>query len=106
MEVTSITKRQNSLSSKAKREDNACVFLRQEGNYSPQVCPLETNCHLKFLLVCSGTPVEEDSPCLSQVQSTKQLVSSRQCTGLPNSCCTRMFSLKTSVRTQSSTLLQ
>jgi len=38
MEVTSITKRQKSLSSKVKSEDNACVFLRQQGNYSPRVC--------------------------------------------------------------------
>ena len=28
-----------SSSSKVKSEDNACVFLRQQGNYSPRVCP-------------------------------------------------------------------
>ena len=39
MEVTCITKRQKSSSSKVKSEDNACVFLRQQGNYSPRVCP-------------------------------------------------------------------
>ena len=49
MEVTSITKRQKSLSSKVKSEENACVFLWQQGNYSPQVCPWGTNCHWKFL---------------------------------------------------------
>ena len=38
-EVTSITKRQKSSSSKVKSKDNACVFLRQQGNYSPRVCP-------------------------------------------------------------------
>ena len=37
--LTSITKRQKSLSSKVKSDDNACVFLRQQGNYSPLVCP-------------------------------------------------------------------
>ena len=52
MEVTSITKRQKSLSSKVKSEDNACVFLRQQGNYSPRVCPWGTNCHWKFLFEC------------------------------------------------------
>ena len=32
-------KRKKSLCSKVKSEDNACVFLRQQGNYSPLVCP-------------------------------------------------------------------
>jgi len=36
--------------------------------------------------------MEEDSPCLARVLSTRQLVSSsRQCTGSPGSCCIRMF---------------
>jgi len=62
--------------------------------------------HWKFLFECSGTPMEEDLPCPARVLSTRQLVSSsRQCTGSPGSCCTRIFSLKTSVRVQSSTLL-
>ena len=30
---------------------NACVFLRQQGNYSPPVCPWGANCHWKFLSV-------------------------------------------------------
>ena len=86
MEVTSITKRQKSLSPKVKSEDNACVFLRQQGNYSPRVF------HWKFSFECSGTPMEEDSPCPAQVLSTRQLVSSsRQCTSSPGSCCTRIF---------------
>ena len=51
MEVTNITKRQKSSSSKVKSEDNACVFLRQQWNYSPRVCPWGTNCHWKFLSV-------------------------------------------------------
>ena len=74
MEVTSITKRQKSLSSVVKSEDNACVFLRQQGNYSPQVCPWGTNCHWKFLFECSGTPMEGDSPCLARVLSTRFLL--------------------------------
>ena len=49
--------------------------------------------------------MEEDSPCPARVLSTRQLVSSRQCTGSPGSCCTRIFSPKTSVCAQSSTLL-
>ena len=98
MEVTSITKRQKSLSSKVKSEDNACVFLWQQGNYSPRVCPWGTNCHWKFLFECSGTPMEEDLPCPARVLSTRQLVSSlRQCTGSLGSCCTRIFCPKTSV---------
>ena len=106
MEVTSITKRQKSSSSKVKSEDNACVFLRQQGNYSPPVCPWGTNCHWKFLFECSGMPMEEDSSCPARLLSTRQLVSSsRQCTSSPGSCCTRIFSLKTSVLAQSSTLL-
>ena len=32
-------KGKKSSSSKVKSEDNACVFLRQQGNYSPRVCP-------------------------------------------------------------------
>jgi len=32
-------KSKKSSSSKVKREENACVFLRQQGNYSPRVCP-------------------------------------------------------------------
>ena len=106
MEVTSITKRQKSSSSKDKSEENACVFLWQQGNYSPRVCPWGTNCHWKFLFECSGTPMEEDSPCPARVLSTRQLVSSsRQCTGSPGSWCTRIFSLKTSVHAPSSALL-
>ena len=106
MEVTSITKRQKCSSSKVKSEDNACVFLRQQGNYSPQVCPWGTNYHWKFLFECSGTPMEEDSPCPARVLSTRQLVSSsRQCTGSPGSWCTRIFSPKTSARAPSSALL-
>ena len=55
---------------------------------------------------CSGTPMEEDSPCPARVLSTSQLVSSlRQCTGSPVSCCTRIFSSKTSVHAPSSTVL-
>ena len=105
MEVTSITKRQKSSSSKVKSEDNACVFLRQQGNYS-RVCPCGTNCHWKFLFQCSGTPMEEDSPCPARILSTRQLVSSSwQCTGSPGSCCTRTFIPKTSVRAPSSALL-
>ena len=50
--------------------------------------------------------LEEDSPCPARVLSTRQLVSSsRQCTGSPGSCCTRIFSPKTSVRAPSSPLL-
>ena len=106
MEVTSITKRHKSSSSKVKSEENACVFLRQQGNYSPRVCPSGTNCHCKFLFECSGTPMEEDSSCPAQVLSTRQLISSsRQCTGSPGSCCTRIFSPKTSVHAQSSAIL-
>ena len=64
------------------------------------------NCHWKFLFECSGTPMEEDSPCPARVLCTKQLVSSsRQCSGSPGSCCTRIFSPKTSVPAQSSALL-
>ena len=55
---------------------------------------------------CSGTPMEEDSPCPARVLSTRQLVSSsRQCTGSPGSYCTRRFSPKTSVRAPSFALL-
>ena len=32
-----------------KSDDNACVFLRQQGNYSPRVCPWGTNCHWKWV---------------------------------------------------------
>ena len=97
---------QKSLSSKVKSEDNACVFLQQQGKYSPQVCPWGTNCHWNFLFECSGTPVEEDSPCPARVLSTRQLVSSsQQCTGSPGSCCTRIFGPKTNVRAPSSALL-
>ena len=96
---------QKQSSSKVKSEDNACVFLRQ-GNYSPRVCPWGTNYHLKFLFEYSGTPLEEDSPCPAWVLSARHLVSSsRQCTGLACSCCTSIFSSKTSVRTPSSALL-
>ena len=106
MEVTTITKRQKSSSSKVKSEDNAFVFLRQQGNYSPLVCPWGTNCHWKFLFECSGTPMEEDSPFPARLLSTRQLVSSsRQCTGSPGSCWTRICSPKTSVRAPSSALL-
>ena len=106
MEVTSITKRQKSSSSKVKSEDNAFVFLRQQGNYSPRVCPWGTNCHWKFLFECSGTSMKEDSPCPVRVPSTRQMVSSsRQCTGPPGSCYTRIFNPKTSVRAPSSALL-
>jgi len=67
---------------------------------------LGTNCHWKFLFECSRTPTEEDSPCLARVISTRQLVSSsRQCTRSPGSCCTRIFSPKTSVHAPSSALL-
>ena len=49
--------------------------------------------------------MEEDSPCPARVLSTRQLVSSsRQCMGSPGSCCTRIFSPKTSVRAPSSAL--
>jgi len=69
-------------------------------------CPWGTNCHWKFLFECSGTPMEEDSPCPARVFSTRQLVSSsRQCTSSPGSYCTRIFSPKTSVRAPSSILL-
>ena len=89
--------------SKVKSEDNACVFLRQQGNYSPRVWPWGTNCHWKFLFECSGTPMEEDSPCPAWVLSTRQMVfSSFQCTVSLGSCCTRVFSLKTSVHAPSS----
>jgi hypothetical protein len=55
---------------------------------------------------CSGMPMEEDSPCPARVLSIRQFVSSsRQCTGSPSSCCTRIFCPKTSVRGQSSALL-
>ena len=37
--------------------------------------------------------------------STRQFSSSQQCTGSPGSCCTRIFSPKTSVRAPSSALL-
>ena len=51
-------------------------------------------------------PMEEDSQCPARVLSPRQLVSSSwQCTGSPGSCCTRIFSLKTSVRAPSSALL-
>jgi hypothetical protein len=50
--------------------------------------------------------MDEDLPCPAQVLSTRQLVSSsRQCTGSPGSCCTRIFSPKSSVRAQSSALV-
>ena len=95
MEITRNTKRQERSSSKVKNEDNACVFLLQQGNYSLRVCPWVSNCHWKFLLECSGTPMEEDSPYPARVLSTRQLVFfSRQCTGSPGSCCTIIFSLK------------
>ena len=62
--------------------------------------------HWKFLFEGSGTPMEEDSQCPARVLNAMQLVSSsRQCTGSPGSCCTRIFSPKTSVCAQSSTLL-
>ena len=32
--------------------------------------------HWKFIFECSGTPMEEDSPCSARVLSTRQLVSS------------------------------
>ena len=69
MQVTNITKRQKSSSSKVKSEDYTCVFLWQQGNYSPRVCPWGTNCHRKFLFECSGTPMEEDSPWPARVLS-------------------------------------
>ena len=50
MEVTSNTKRQESSSSKVKSVENACVFLRKQGNYSPRVGPSGTNCHCIFYL--------------------------------------------------------
>ena len=102
----SLTKRQKISSSKVKSEDNACVFLRQQGNYSPRVCPWGTNCHWKFLFECSGTPMEEDLPCPARVLSTMLLVSSsRQCTSSLDSRCTRIFSPKTSARAPLSALL-
>jgi len=59
-----------------------------------------------FYFECSGTPMEEDSPCPARVLSTRQLVSSsRQYTGSPGSYCTRIFSPKTSMRAPSSALL-
>ena len=62
--------------------------------------------HWKFLFEGSGTPMEEDSQCPARVLNAMQLVSSsRQCTGSPGSCCTRIFSPKTSVRAQSSAIL-
>ena len=80
----SITKGQKYSSSKAKSEENSCVFLRQQGNYTPRVCSWGTNCHWKFLFECSGTHMEEVSPCPARILSTRQLVSSsRQCTGSP-----------------------
>ena len=36
---TASTKGKKNASSKVKSEDNACVFLRQQGNYSRRVCP-------------------------------------------------------------------
>ena len=45
MEVTSITKRQN-----VRLEESACVFLWQQGNCSPRVCPWGRNCHWKFYM--------------------------------------------------------
>ena len=39
-----------SSSSKVKSEDNACVFVRQQGNYSSRVCPCGTYFHRKFCL--------------------------------------------------------
>ena len=90
---------------KSQKWRHACVFLRQQGNYSPRVCPWGTSCHWKFLFECSGTPMEENSPCPAWVLSTRKLVSSsRQCTGSPGSCCTRIFSLKTRVRAPSTAL--
>jgi len=106
MEITIVNKRQESSFSKVKREDNAYVFLRQQGNYSPRLCPWGTKCHWKLLFECSGKPIEEDSPCPARILSTRQLVSSsRKCTGSPGSCCTRIFSPKTSVRVPPSALL-
>jgi len=57
------------------------------------------------IFVCSGTPMEEDSLCPARVLGTRQLVSSSQCTGSSGSCCTRIFSPKTSVRAPPSALL-
>jgi len=70
-------------------------FYDSKGIIHHEFVPEGTNCHWKFLFECSGTPMEEDSPCLARVLSTRQLVpSSRQCTGSPGSCCTRIFSPK------------
>ena len=61
---------------------------------------------VKFLFECSGRPMEEDLPRPAWVLSTRQLVSSsQQCTSSLGSCCTRIFSPKTSVRAQLSAIL-
>ena len=58
-----------------------------------------TNYHWKFLFECSGTPMEEDSPC--PAPSSWFLVHDNA----PGSCCARIFSPKTSVCAPSSALL-
>ena len=79
MEVTSITKWQNFVFKSKKLRK--CLFLRLQGNYSTRVCP-EGQTVTGIFYLCSGTPVEEDSPCPARVLSTRQLVSSsRHCTG-------------------------
>ena len=91
---------------KSKVKTMLVCFDDSKGIIHHEFVPERTNCHWKFLFECSGTPMEEDSPCPARVLSTRQLVSSpRQCTGSLGSCCTRIFSPKTSLRAQSSALL-
>jgi len=91
---------------KSKVKTMLVCFDDSKGIIHHEFVPEGTNCHWKFLFECCGTPMEEDSPCPARVLSTRQLVSSsRQSTGSPGSCCTRIFSSKTSVHAQSSALL-
>ena len=78
-------------------------FYESKGVIHHEFVPERQTVTGSFYFECSGTPMEEDSPCPARVLSTRQLVSSsRQCTGSPGSCCTRIFSPKTSVRAPSS----
>ena len=99
MEVTSITKSKNVRLQKSQVKTVLVWFYDSKWIYHHAFVPEGQTVPGNFLFECSGTSMEEDSPCLARVLSTRHLVSSsRQRTGSPGSCCTRKLSPKTSVR--------
>ena len=102
MEVTIITKSKKFRLQKSKVKTMLVCFYDSKGIIHHEFVPEGQTVTGSFYL----SVLEEDSPCPARVLSTRQLVSSWwQCTGSLGSCCTRIFSPKTSVRAQSSALL-